>query len=194
MTNTIANPFARTDDAIDDVENVSVPDFDVYQTNDSGRIQMVSDALSRDERELFLAGERALGFICTSCDTSAFLNCALTVPRASEFISRSCRAPNCLSSAGKRVSERSPVGLTVQPTQTTLRLHGEAILASTEALCCASSDHGPFLASGCRNGCTVIYRLPDSLGSTDEPTHLHQVYQIQPQVKSIQPVPAPYFG
>lgn len=80
------------------------------------------------------------------------------------------------------MSELSPISLSVLPAETTLQLHGEAILGDTEALCCDSSQSGPFLASGCRNGRSVIYRVPDSLGSTEEAAQLHPVYEVQPEV------------
>jgi hypothetical protein len=44
-------------DTVDEVDSISVPDFDVYQNNASGRIQLVSDALSSSERELLSAGD-----------------------------------------------------------------------------------------------------------------------------------------
>jgi hypothetical protein len=57
MVSSLINPFARTMDTVDEVDSISVPDFDVYQNNASGRIQLVSDALSSSERELLRAGD-----------------------------------------------------------------------------------------------------------------------------------------
>lgn len=53
---TIASPFARTDAAIDDLENIGVLDFDEYQQNASSG-SMLTNALSKDERRSLFSGD-----------------------------------------------------------------------------------------------------------------------------------------